>query len=54
MQAFVDGNWDVAKANFEAVLKQTEGTDGPSLLHLERMKGHNYSAPDSWQGYWES
>ncbi|KAL3784601.1 hypothetical protein HJC23_007057 [Cyclotella cryptica] len=54
IQAFIDGKWEVAKANFEDVLKQSENTDGPSKLMLGRMKEYNYSSPESWPGYWQS
>lgn len=52
MQAFVDGKWEVAKANFEDVLKQSGNTDGPSQLMLSRMKKENWTCPENWSGYW--
>lgn len=52
LQAFVDGEWDVAKTSFEDVLKQSGDTDGPSQLMLGRMRALNYSCPENWHGYW--
>jgi hypothetical protein len=52
MQAFVDGKWEVAKANFEDVLKQSGNTDGPSQLMLSRMKKESWTCPENWPGYW--
>ncbi|KAL9180261.1 hypothetical protein ACHAXT_008231 [Thalassiosira profunda] len=53
MAAFEAGKWDVARAHFDEVLKESEGKDGPSRYLLGRMNEHNYQAPASWRGYWE-
>jgi hypothetical protein len=51
MTYFEKGQWDLARDHFNIVLGQSGGNDGPSLHLLQRMKEHNYCAPDSWQGY---
>ncbi|KAL7469701.1 hypothetical protein ACHAXS_009970 [Conticribra weissflogii] len=53
MEAFEEGNWYVAKTNFEQVLQTSDGKDGPSLHLLRRMKEYDFVAPESWQGYWQ-
>ena len=52
INAFEAGEWDVAKARFNDVLRDSNGKDGPSQYLLKRMKMYNFCAPDSWQGYW--
>ena len=51
MNAFEEGQWDVAKDQFISVLDQSGGIDGPSRFLLQRMEERNFCAPDSWQGY---
>ncbi len=51
MTYFEKGQWNLARDHFNIVLEQSGGNDGPSLHLLQRMKEHNYCAPDSWQGY---
>lgn len=50
MNAFVAGQWGVARGHFNYVLDQSGGMDGPSHFLLQKMEEHNFCAPDSWQG----
>jgi len=51
MAAYEKGQWGLAREHFNFVLEQSDGKDGPALNLLRRMGEHNYSAPESWQGY---
>jgi len=53
IEAFEEGNWDLAKTGFEQVLQKSDGKDGPSLYLLGKMKEYDFVAPESWQGYWQ-
>lgn len=53
IQAFIDGNWTLARSKVEEVLALTEKSkqDGPALHLMERMKECDFVCPADWNGY---
>ena len=50
IQAYIDGNWDVARTVFMQ-LHNDNVTDGPSKHLLRVMEKENFQAPENWEGY---
>jgi len=51
MDAFIRGDWTLAKEKFLETLRLSKKKDGPSKRILEYIKEHHDSAPDDWNGY---
>jgi len=51
MEAFVAGDWTMAKEQFHKVLEMSNNKDGPSKLLLQKMHAYDSKAPPNWQGY---
>ena len=50
IQAFIDGNWTLARSKVEDVLALTR-QDGPALHLMQRMKEYGFVCPPDWNGY---
>lgn len=51
MEAFIAGDWKLAKEKFQEVLEMTNGEDGPSKNLLEVINKHDSTPPPNWQGF---
>jgi hypothetical protein len=51
IDAFIAGDWMMAKEQFILVLTMTEQKDGPSKLLLSKIESYNCIAPPDWSGH---
>ncbi len=49
--AFIKGEWAIAASNFNHVLEETNGNDGPAKFLMKEMESYGYKAPENWKGY---
>jgi hypothetical protein len=53
VEAYIEGDWPLARRYLERANKLMAGGDEPSRVLLSFMQEHGWTAPDTWQGYRE-